>query len=69
MCALLSLLCLLWGSPPECVSSEHEEACLDQRAEYRAILSEISAGRAAEAPPRDLPEDLREAVEAWTAMS
>jgi hypothetical protein len=67
MRTLLSLLCVLWASPAERLGGERDPS--DRRAEYRTLLAEISAGRAASAvaPPRDLPEDLREAVEAWTA--
>ena len=69
MRTLLSLLCLLWASPAEHLAAQRDSS--DRRAEYRTLLSEIAAGRAAsaEASPRDLPEDLREAVEAWTARS
>ena len=68
MRALLGLLVFFWGSPVECASCDREEARSDRTAEYRAILSEISPGlpASAAAPPRHLPEGLREAVEAWT---
>jgi hypothetical protein len=72
MRALLSILCLFMGAPDDGVADELKTARDDRADEYRAVLSEISFETAPEAnaserpAPHDLPESIRNAIEAWT---
>ena len=68
MRALLGLLCLFCGAPAAMAGAEASR--LARTAEYRAVLSEIAAARAVPDEPlsHDLPDGLREAVEAWTEL-
>ena len=68
MRALIGLLCLFSGDPAASVGGDADEARLARSAEVRAVLSEISARSPApnDSIPHDLPDGLREAVEAWT---
>ncbi len=66
MRALLGILCLF--SCAATASERADAARLARAAEVRAVLSEISDKRDPSDGLRshDLPDDLREAVEAWT---
>jgi hypothetical protein len=68
MRALLGILCLFSCAPAATASERADAARLARAAEVRAVLSEISDKRDPSDGLRshDLPDDLREAVEAWT---
>jgi hypothetical protein len=68
MRAILAIVCLFCGSPDD-LSAEGYDGAQEPKAErYRALLSELASSRTApEAKaPIDLPEDVKEAIEAWT---
>jgi hypothetical protein len=68
MRAILSILCLFAGLPADVVAEEFEATRLEKAERYRAILAAIAADPAlsVERKPSDLPDGVREAVEAWT---
>ncbi len=68
MRALLGLLCLFSCAQAASASQRLDDARVARTAEVRAVLSEIAARRdpADERRSHDLPDGLREAVEAWT---
>jgi hypothetical protein len=68
MRVILAVLCLFYGSPGD-IAAEYYESTSEPKVErYRALLAEISSSGAASEHRTliDLPEDLREAIEAWT---
>ncbi len=67
MRAILALLCLFCGLPDD-VTAESLDAGQEPKVErYRALLSDLaSSPNLAMKTPIDLPEGLREAIEAWT---
>ncbi len=68
MRALFGFLCLFSCAQAASAAQRLEEARTARTAEVRAVLSEISDSRDAtlERHSHDLPDGLREAVEAWT---
>ena len=68
MPALLSILWLFAGSPADIGVDELEANRNKKWTECQALLSDISDGGRSldDQRPRDLPDGLREAVEAWT---
>jgi len=68
MRALLTLLSLLCGAPDDLTEDEFQRARIERTLQYRTILAEIAPNHALSGlpRPRDLPDDVREAVEAWT---
>ncbi len=68
MRALLGLLCLFSCAQAASASQRLDDARVARTAEVRAVLSEISDKRdsAQERRSHDLPDALREALEAWT---
>lgn len=68
MRALFGILCLFSCAEAASAAQRLHDARVARTAEVRAVLSEISARRGTpdEERSHDLPDDLREAVEAWT---
>jgi hypothetical protein len=66
MRALLGIFWLIVGLPADGVSEECGAVRRDNTTAFRTVLTEIAADAAAgEQRPADLPEGLREAIEAW----
>ena len=68
MRAILALLCLFCGSPDD-LATEGLDVGQEPKVErYRMLLSELASSSAAPAAETliDLPDGLREAIEAWT---
>ena len=67
MRATLALLCLFFGSPDD-VAAECPDAAQELKVErYRTLLSALTSsdlGPGIKAPT-DLPEDLKDVIEAW----
>jgi hypothetical protein len=68
MRVLLTLLSLLCGAPDDLTADEFQQARIERTLQYRTLLAEIAPDRVLSGlpQPRDLPDDVREAVEAWT---
>jgi hypothetical protein len=68
MRALLGILCLFAGDPADGIAEEFESTRLERTEKYRAVLAEIAVDPdlSVELVPQDLPDGVREAVEAWT---
>jgi hypothetical protein len=62
---LLSILCLLCASAADQSGDEFQAACRDRITEYQTVISEISVKVAAR-PAQGLPEELQNAIDAWT---
>ena len=64
----LALLCLFFGSPDD-VAADSPDAAQELKVErYRTLLSALTSsdlGPGIKAPT-DLPEDLKDVIEAWT---
>ena len=66
MRALLGLLCLFWGGPAERPGDDVEALRSERVSEYRAVIAAIAPeSLARKREPRDLPEDLQKALDAW----
>ena len=66
MRAILALLCLFSGLPDD-ASADGFDAAQEKTEKYRALLSELaSSGTPDGESVTDLPDGLRQAVEAWT---
>lgn len=67
MRAILALLCLFTGLPDD-ASAEGFDAAGEKTEKYRALLSELASSRIPSETrvSTDLPEGLKETIEAWT---
>jgi hypothetical protein len=68
MRAMLAALCLFCGSAVDVAAEDFDAAQQPKVERYRVLLSELTAAgepRAVEAAT-DLPDGLKEAIEAWT---
>lgn len=68
MRAIFALLCLFCGSPDD-AAAENFDASQEPKVErYRTFLSELASSNRVSraAAPIDLPDGLKEAIEAWT---
>jgi hypothetical protein len=69
MRAILALLCLFSGTPDD-LPAEGFTATGEPKVErYRALLTELASSAAVPGAktPIDLPEGIKEAIDAWTA--
>ena len=65
MRTLLSILCLLCASAADQNGDEVEVARRDKITEHQMVISEVSAKVTAR-PAQGLPEELQNAIDAWT---
>jgi hypothetical protein len=68
MRAILALICLFCGLPNDVAEDGFGGTQEPKVEQYRVLLSELASSGTAPAvmAPLDLPEDLKEAIEAWT---
>ncbi|WP_114943672.1 hypothetical protein [Microvirga calopogonii] len=67
MRAILALLCLFSGLPDD-ASAEGFDAAQEKTEKYRSLLSELASSGTSPGieMATDLPEGLKQAIEAWT---
>ena len=68
MRALFSIFCLFSNLSGGGIAEELEAAQQERTEQYHAVLAEIAPDKALSVTPlpHDLPDDIREAIEAWT---
>jgi hypothetical protein len=68
MRALFSIFCLFSNLSGGGIAEDLEAAQQDRTEQYHAVLAEIATDKALSVTPlpHDLPDDIREAIEAWT---
>jgi hypothetical protein len=68
MRALFSIFCLFSNLSGGGIAEDLEAAQQERAEQYHAVLAEIATDKAFSVTPlpHDLPDDIREAIEAWT---
>jgi hypothetical protein len=68
MRALFSIFCLFSSLSGGGIAEDLEAAQQERTEQYHAVLAEIATDKALSVTPlpHDLPDDIREAIEAWT---
>jgi hypothetical protein len=68
MRALFSIFCLFSSLSGGGIADDLEAAQQERTEQYHAVLAEIATDKALSVTPlpHDLPDDIREAIEAWT---